>query len=42
VTVEIYEGAGHGFTWPSAPNYHEAAATGAWKATTTLFAAAFA
>lgn len=42
VTVVIYEGADHGFTWPGAPNYDEAAATGAWAATTTLFAAAFA
>jgi carboxymethylenebutenolidase len=42
VNVEIYEGADHGFTWPGAPNYHEAAATGAWAATTTMFAAAFA
>lgn len=41
VTVEIYEGADHGFTWPSAPNYHEVAASGAWAATTKLFAAAF-
>jgi carboxymethylenebutenolidase len=42
VTVEIYEGADHGFTWPGVPNYHEAAATGAWTATTAMFAAAFA
>lgn len=42
VTVDIYEGADHGFTWPGHANYHEAAATGAWAATTTLFAAAFA
>ena len=42
VTVEIYEGADHGFTWPGFPNYHEAAADGAWAATTTLFADAFA
>ncbi len=41
VTVEIYEGADHGFTWPGFPNYHEAAATGAWSATTATFAAAF-
>ncbi|MEP1124527.1 MAG: dienelactone hydrolase family protein [Ilumatobacter sp.] len=40
VTVEIYEGADHGFTWPSAPTYHEAAATGAWEATTKMFSAA--
>ncbi len=42
VVVEIYEGADHGFTWPRFPNYDEAAATGAWAATTQLFAAAFA
>lgn len=42
VTVEIYEGADHGFTWPGFPNYHEAAATGAWATTTRLFADAFA
>ncbi len=42
VTVEIYEGADHGFTWPSAPNHHEAAATGAWAATTSMFATALA
>ena len=42
VTVEIYEGADHGFTWPGFPNYHEAAATGAWAATTRLFADVFA
>lgn len=42
VTVEIFEGADHGFTWPGAPNYHEAAATGAWTATTKLFDEAFA
>lgn len=40
VVVEIFEGADHGFTWPSAPNYHEVAATGAWDATTSLFARA--
>lgn len=40
VVVEIFEGADHGFTWPSAPNYHQAAATGAWEATTALFARA--
>lgn len=42
VVVEIYEGADHGFTWPGFPNYDEAAATGAWAATTALFADAFA
>ncbi|MGA9276784.1 dienelactone hydrolase family protein [Ilumatobacter sp.] len=42
VQVEIFEGADHGFTWPGAPNYHEVAVTGAWKATTALFTSAFA
>ncbi|MGB3735784.1 MAG: dienelactone hydrolase family protein [Ilumatobacter sp.] len=42
VTVEIYAGADHGFTWPGFPNHDEAAASGAWAATTELFAAAFA
>lgn len=41
VTVEIFEGADHGFAWPGAPNYHQVAADGAWKATTELFRAAF-
>jgi carboxymethylenebutenolidase len=41
VRVEIFEGADHGFTWPGFPNYHEVAATGAWAATTAMFAAAF-
>ncbi|WP_040491789.1 dienelactone hydrolase family protein [Ilumatobacter nonamiensis] len=40
VVVEIFEGADHGFTWPGAPNYHEAASNGAWDATTALFARA--
>jgi carboxymethylenebutenolidase len=42
VRVDIIEGADHGFTWPGAPNHHEAAATTAWEATTTMFADAFA
>ncbi len=41
VRVDIFDGADHGFTWPGFPNYHEAAATGAWDATTTMFADAF-
>jgi carboxymethylenebutenolidase len=41
VAVDIYGGADHGFTWPDHTNYHDAAATGAWAATTKLFAAAF-
>lgn len=40
VRVEIFEGADHGFTWPGFPNYHEAAASGSWAATTAIFAAA--
>ena len=40
VEVNIFEGADHGFTWPSSPNYHELAATQSWNKTTTLFAAA--
>lgn len=42
VTVEIFEGADHGFTWPGFPNHHEAAAAGSWVATTKMFAEAFA
>ncbi|MDG1267112.1 MAG: dienelactone hydrolase family protein [Ilumatobacter sp.] len=42
VRVDIFEGADHGFTRPGFPNYHDAAARGAWDATTTLFASAFA
>ena len=38
VEVEIFEGADHGFTWPSHPSYHEHAATAAWAKTTALFA----
>lgn len=41
VVIEVFEGADHGFTWPGFPNYHEAAASGAWDATTRLFADAF-
>lgn len=39
VEVEIFEDADHGYTWPSGPNYHEAAATGSWTKTVELFAA---
>lgn len=39
VEVEIFEGADHGYTWPSHPNYHEVAATTSWAKTTALFAA---
>ena len=38
VEVEIFEGADHGYTWPSHPNYHEVAATTSWAKTTALFA----
>jgi len=39
IEVDIFEGADHGYTWPSSPNYHEVAATTSWAKTTTLFAA---
>ena len=39
VEVEIFDGADHGYTWPSHPNYHEVAATTSWAKTTALFAA---
>lgn len=39
VEVEIFDGADHGYTWPSHPNYHELAATTSWAKTTALFAA---
>ena len=42
VVVETFAGADHGFTWPDHPTYDEAAAHGAWAATTTLFARSFA
>ncbi|WP_420452216.1 dienelactone hydrolase family protein [Ilumatobacter sp.] len=42
VTVETFEGADHGFTWPDHPTYDEAAATRAWEVTTDLFARSFA
>ena len=38
VTVEVFEGADHGYSWPSQPNYHELAATTSWARTTALFA----
>jgi len=37
VSVEIFEGADHGFTWPVAPTYHEEAATRCFAETTRLF-----
>ncbi len=42
VEVDFFEGAGHGYTWPSSPNYHEAAAEGSWAKTINLFASALA
>ncbi len=38
VEVEIFDGAGHGFTWPSGPTYHDVAAKGSWSKTMALFA----
>ena len=37
VEVAIFDGADHGFTWPTSPNYHEEAATVSWAKTTALF-----
>ena len=37
VTLRIFEGADHGYTWPLAPTYHPEAATVGWAATTELF-----
>ena len=39
VEVMMFEGADHGFSWPTSPNYHEEAATVSWAKTTALFAA---
>ncbi|MEM7142683.1 MAG: dienelactone hydrolase family protein [Actinomycetota bacterium] len=38
VTLDIIEGADHGFTWPISPNHHEEGAARTWAATTALFA----
>ncbi len=38
VEVQIFDGADHGFTWPTSPNYHEEAATVSWDRTLALFA----
>lgn len=38
VEVRIFEGADHGYTWPTSPNYHEEAATVSWERTLALFA----
>ena len=37
ITLRIFEGADHGYTWPVAPTYHEEAATVGWAATTEMF-----
>lgn len=37
VEVRIFDGADHGFTWPTSPNYHEEAATVSWERTLRLF-----
>lgn len=37
VTVRIFDGADHGYTWPISPNYHEEAATVGWAETTSRF-----
>lgn len=42
VTVSTFEGADHGFTWPSADTYDEVASNESFATTTAMFAAAFA
>ena len=37
-TIDILPGASHGYTWPGAPSYNEAAAERAWSQTLALFA----
>ena len=37
VTVRVFAGADHGYTWPISPNYHEQAATVGWAETTSRF-----
>ena len=37
ITVRIFDGADHGYTWPISPSYHEEAATVGWTAATDLF-----
>ena len=37
--IDILPGADHGYTWPGAPTYNEAAAERAWSQTLALFAA---
>jgi carboxymethylenebutenolidase len=38
VEVKIFDGADHGYTWPTSPNYHGEAATVSWERTLALFA----
>lgn len=35
--IDILPGADHGYTWPDAPSYNEAAAEKAWSRTLALF-----
>ena len=37
ITLRIFDGADHGYTWPVSPNYHEEAATVGWAETTSRF-----
>ena len=37
ITLRIFDGADHGYTWPVSPTYHEEAATVGWNATTEMF-----
>jgi carboxymethylenebutenolidase len=37
ITLRIFDGADHGYTWPISPMYHEEAATVGWAATTEMF-----
>ena len=37
ITLRIFDGADHGYTWPVSPNYHEEAATVGWAETTARF-----
>ncbi len=37
ITLRIFDGADHGYTWPVSPTYHEEAATVGWNATTKMF-----
>ncbi|MFW2382249.1 MAG: dienelactone hydrolase family protein [Acidimicrobiales bacterium] len=37
VEVRVFDGADHGYTWPTSPNYHAEAATVSWERTLALF-----